>query len=69
MQRVQLATASAFVLFAGFGGWTTYHRQFAKMERRDAASIAPYAMMASNAYHRPCERFRVEKFGWVQATA
>jgi hypothetical protein len=65
-QLVQFfGTAWLFILLATFGGCTTYQRQFAELKPGDAARIAPYAMMAANAYN-PEKQFPIERLGWTR---
>jgi Alpha/beta hydrolase family len=54
------------ILLLGGTSCTTFERHFAELTPRDAARIAPYAMMAANAYHNPDKRFPIEDLGWVE---
>lgn len=63
MYRGQLfGTALCLILLAAFSGCTTYQREFPTLDRRAAVRIAPYAMMAANAYNH--KEFPVERLGW-----
>jgi hypothetical protein len=58
--------AGVFMLVVGLGGCTPVQKQYRPLELKQAATIAPYAMMAANSYHRPCVYFPLKSLGWVQ---
>jgi len=56
---------SALVLLLAFSSCTTVKKDFKSLSDADAARIAPYAMMAANAYHGP-KWFPLKSLGWIQ---
>ena len=64
--RVSSFFGLVLLLLLVFSNCATVNKQVRELRPRDAARIAPYAMMAANSYHRKCDWFPLRTIGWVQ---
>jgi hypothetical protein len=68
MHFIRVSSSFGLVLLSllAFSNCTTVNKQVRELKPRDAARIAPYAMMTANSYHHKCDWFPLQPLGWVQ---